>query len=209
MEYYIIGHGCKLDQKMRRNPNIEVSFDTPDNQLSCGNNVDINFDRSLYVYEGNRDDYFVSFKDSVYSTNILSICGIFDYNNKRVEILNVTNGLFKPVKLSQLVDFISKKNTVTKFYCSLCRVRCDNIDNIEFEEDLNYGGNIFDTISLTSIDTINPQTTSKTKSSSSNKSTTKSKKRHKKAIKSQKKSTKIHQRKKMKYMKFKSRTHDE
>jgi hypothetical protein len=149
VNYYIFCHGCYIPfDGGYRNPNVNLWFDTELNNESCSTELNLNFDESAYKYKENfmnpQYDYILSFKDANYSSadTTLKMFGLFDENQNRVEIKNITNGSYKNVRLTVLLDFLLRKNERSNIYCSFCRNKCDNSTNANKDDQLELGSDI-------------------------------------------------------------------
>lgn len=135
VSYYIFCHACHIPfiQSMLaeyRNPNITLHFDAALDSMSCSTELQFVFDTDKYDYleklMNPRLDYILSFNDEFYSgpTTSLKMFGLFDENQKRIEIGNVTNGNYNDVLLSNLLKELVPRNTPVDIYCSFCRNAC-------------------------------------------------------------------------------------
>jgi hypothetical protein len=148
VNYFIHCHACYINKTNDfRNPNIKLFFDTPIDNDSCNSEYIIEFDKDKYNFSENymspKLDYILSFKDETYSSSKSSfkMLGIFDDNYNRVEIKNITNGLFNDILLSDLLEFLVNKNKNIRhnIYCGFCRNPCDNSTSIPLAQPLEYG----------------------------------------------------------------------
>ncbi len=145
VNYYIFCHGCYIPfhQGNYKNPNINLWFDAEFNNESCSENLNISFDHENYPFKENymnpQFDYILSFNDVHYSSNDTSIkmFGLFDDFEERIEIKNITNKEYNDILLSQLLEFIVKKNERANIYCSFCRKECEN-QTIPLPQTLEY-----------------------------------------------------------------------
>jgi hypothetical protein len=133
---FIISHGCYLKSHMpQMNSNIILHFDSKMDVESCSYEPNISLEPSSYPYiESFTHDYLLSFRDERYVNNDIKLFGIFK-DGKRYEINNVTNGEFKDVLLSTLIQHIRNTYDISQFYCSFCRNQCtdEDISNAVFQ----------------------------------------------------------------------------
>jgi hypothetical protein len=147
VNYFVHCHACYINKTNNfTNPNIRVFFDTDINSESCSSELQIDFDKSNYGFSENymspKFDYILSFRDETYSSSktSLKMFGIFDDNQNRIEIKNITNGSFNDILLSDLLQFLIPKNTPSKIYCGFCRNLCENSTPIpHVTQPLEYG----------------------------------------------------------------------
>jgi hypothetical protein len=134
VNYYIFCHGCYVpfSESNYRNPNVNLWFDTELNSESCSTELELNFEADSYKYKESymnpTFDYILSFKDLNYSSSetSLKMFGLFDEDETRVEIKNITNGNYNDILLSDLLKFLLRKNERCNVYCSFCRNKCDD-----------------------------------------------------------------------------------
>jgi hypothetical protein len=132
VNYYIFCHACYVpfSESKYKNPNVNLWFDTELNSESCSSELQLNFDADSYKYKESymnpKFDYILSFKDLNYSSSetTLKMFGLFDEDEKRVEIKNITNGNYNDILLSDLLKFLLRKNERSNIYCSFCRNTC-------------------------------------------------------------------------------------
>jgi hypothetical protein len=126
---FIVCHGCYLKNHMpQMDSNIMLHFDTKMDVESCSYEPNIDFNTSAYPHtEPFKHDYLLSFDDPRYVNKDITLFGIF-IDNKLYEINNITNGEFKEVLLSTLINHIRKSYDVSHFYCSFCRNQCTDED---------------------------------------------------------------------------------
>ena len=148
VNYFIHCHACYTNKTNNfMNPNIKLFFDTPIDNPSCSTELQIDFDKSKYTFSENymipKLEYILSFKDEHISSSTTSVkmLGIFDDNYNRVEIKNITNGSFDDILLSDLLEFLLRKNKNIRhnIYCKFCRNPCDNSTSIHLAQPLEYG----------------------------------------------------------------------
>lgn len=144
--YFIYSHACYVPKTSQyRNPNVQLLFDTPLDSESCSKEYILDFDKTKFndreSYMNPKKDYILSFKDDTFSSSTTSVklFGVFDEKHQRVEIKNITNGLYFDILLSNLIEFLVPRNTPSKIYCAFCRNPCDlqtpvpnKIDGLEY-----------------------------------------------------------------------------
>lgn len=148
VNYYIFCHACYVpfNKSGYRNPNVNLFFDVELNRESCSYELHLDFDTDNYKYKENymspKYDYILSFNDTTYSSSktTLKMFGLFDEDNNRVEIKNITNGMYKDILLSDLLQFLLRKNERANIYCAFCRNICDDL-NVPKNEYLEFGKN--------------------------------------------------------------------
>jgi hypothetical protein len=145
--FYIFCHACYVpfNKSNFKSPNITLYFDTPIESPSCNTDLQLSFDSDHYEYKESymnpTYDYVLSFKDDIYSSSssAIKMCGLFDSNHNRIEIKNVTNGLYNDVLLSTLIQFLVNKNNKSIIYCSFCRNACSNETTVPNNVALEFG----------------------------------------------------------------------
>ena len=145
--FYIFCHACYIpfNTSSFKSPNINLYFDAPINETSCNYDLQLDFDTSNYKYKESymnpKYDYILSFKDDKYSSSSTSLkmCGLFDKNNQRIEIKNVTNGSYNDILISDLIQFLVNKNQPASIYCSFCRNYCSEEQDMPNKINLEFG----------------------------------------------------------------------
>lgn len=146
VNYYIFCHGCYVPftKLSYRTPNVTLFFDAKLDNMSCSAEYNFDFNTNSYPYsESYRNpefDYILSFNDPTLSSSKtgLKMFGLFDENEERVEIKNITNGKRNDILLSDLLHFLVRKNQQAKIYCAFCRNTCgDSV--IPGNQELEFG----------------------------------------------------------------------
>jgi len=150
VNYYIFCHACYIpfNKSGYKNPNVNLWFDVDINKESCSTELNLNFDTSKYTHQENymipKNEYILSFNDTIYSSSksTLKMFGLFDEDENRVEIKDITNGMYKDILLSDLLRFLLRKNERANIYCAFCRNACDDPiiprnDHLEFGKNTN------------------------------------------------------------------------
>jgi len=148
VNYYIFCHACYVpfNKSGYKNPNVNLWFDAEFNTESCSTELQLNFDTNNYIhkesYMSPKYDYILSFNDTIYSSSksMLKMFGLFDENENRVEIKDITNGMYKDILLSDLLRFLLHKNERANIYCAFCRNACED-SNAPSNEYLEFGKN--------------------------------------------------------------------
>lgn len=148
VNYYIFCHACYIpfNQSGYKNPNVNLWFDVDINKESCSTELNLNFDTSKYTHQENymapKNEYILSFNDAIYSSSksALKMFGLFNEDENRVEIKDITNGMYKDILLSDLLRFLLRKNERANIYCAFCRKACDD-PIIPKNEHLEFGKN--------------------------------------------------------------------
>lgn len=146
VNYYIFCHACHVPFRSDySNRNLNLYFDTTLNSASCSTEPQLEFDADAFPYKENyfhqSQDYILSFKDNTYSSSntSLQLFGLFDEQQRRIEIANVTNGMFNDILLSDLLKFIIAKNERSNVFCSFCRNACESYVSLPATPHLEYG----------------------------------------------------------------------
>lgn len=126
---YIVAHGCYVQPQFIIPYNMTLAYNTPLNQPYCGNTTEIEWNPSGYPYTIDTDttnDCFLDFVDE--TSHLFSSFGVYFNGQKMFEGQ-------QNVIMSQVLNYIRTLTTKPiRVYCSICRNKCSNEDEDDYNE---------------------------------------------------------------------------